>query len=168
MHSGGEKMQNREWRQVKENSLCTELTLDSTPPACMHLSPEPWGPVPGAAQTHGKEEEEAHMGDRGPFRAQPRPCPQEAVQGSLPHWNGGPHFPGFREFPHLRHLHEDSGSTVCCHSPQPRAPSACRPDVLVIFGRRLRTRCLPVPSANSLCKAALIYRKLQPRRLALK
>lgn len=92
-NSGGEKMQNREWRQVKENSLCTELTLDSTPPACMHLSPEPWGPVPGAAQTHGKEEEEVHVGDRGPSRAQPRPCPQEAVQGSLPHGVAAPTSP---------------------------------------------------------------------------
>lgn len=156
-------MQNREWRQVNEAGK-THFA-PSSPWTAPHL---PACTSPQSLGALSLEEEEAHMGDRGPFRAQPRPCPQEAVQGSLPHWNGGPHFPGFREFPHLRHLHEDSGSTVCCHSPQPRAPSACRPDALVIFGRRLRTRCLPVPSANSLCKAALIYRKLQPRRLALK
>lgn len=96
------------------------------------------------------------------------PAQQEAVQGRLPHRSGGPHLPRSRELPHLHHLQEDSGSAACCHSPQPRSPSACRSDTLVIFCQRLHTRCFPVPSANSLCKAALIYRKLQPRRLALK
>lgn len=63
---------------------------------------------------------------------------------------------------------QTSGTTLGAHSPQPRRPSSCKADPLVIFCHRLHIRCFPVASANSLCKAAFIYRKLQPRRLALK
>lgn len=54
------------------------------------------------------------------------------------------------------------------NSPQPRSPSSGKSDTLVIFHHRPHIHCFPVASANSLCKAAFIYRKLQPRRLALK
>ena len=63
---------------------------------------------------------------------------------------------------------QTSGTALGAHSPQPRRASSCKADPLVIFCHRLHIRCFPVASANSLCKAAFIYRKLQPRRLALK
>lgn len=63
---------------------------------------------------------------------------------------------------------QTSSTALGAHSPQPHRPSSCKADPLVIFCHCLHIRCFPVASANSLCKAAFIYRKLQPRRLALK
>lgn len=63
---------------------------------------------------------------------------------------------------------QPSGTALGAHSPQPRRPSSYKTDTLVIFRHCHHIRCFPVASANSLCKAVFIYRKLQPRRLTLK
>lgn len=117
---GGEKIQNRERRQVEE-ARKTHFALSSprTAPA--------WEPAPLPRASGPGPREQPRLTDRRrrhtwgtevPPEHSHAPAQQEAVQGRLPHRSGSPPCPG------LPHLHEDSSSAG--QSPLTSAPQPLR------------------------------------------